>query len=124
MASKPATDRPTQPLSATRGVCSGRCVGRLGDRQAGQQLLGGGLDECAAVCLAGLGGLDDVDRDRAHLAGDDDADWDALWWVRADGRGRVLAPEESEARSTTELLGQRYPQQRAVGSVLAVDVEP
>ena len=53
----------------------------------------------------------------------DDADWDALWWVRADGRGRVLAAEESEARSATDSLGQRYPQQRAVGSVLAVDVE-
>ena len=53
----------------------------------------------------------------------EDADWDALWWVRADGRGRVLAPEELEARSATELLGQRYPQQRAAGSVLAVDVE-
>ena len=28
----------------------------------------------------------------------DDADWTALWWVRADGVGRVLAPEEPEAR--------------------------
>ena len=39
MASKRATDQPTQPLSDTRGDCSGRCVGRLGERQAGQQLL-------------------------------------------------------------------------------------
>ena len=25
----------------------------------------------------------------------DDADWDALWWVRAEGRGRVLEPDTS-----------------------------
>ncbi len=53
----------------------------------------------------------------------DDADWDALWWVRADGRGRVLEPEADEARRAIALLGRRYPQQHAVGSVLAVDVE-
>ncbi|MFL5863487.1 MAG: TIGR03668 family PPOX class F420-dependent oxidoreductase [Solirubrobacteraceae bacterium] len=54
----------------------------------------------------------------------DDADWDALWWVRADGRGRVLDPaQDEEARRAVELLRGRYPQQRAVGAVLAVDVE-
>ena len=49
-------------------------------------------------------------------------EWSALWWVRADGRGRVLAPEEAEARGAVELLAERYPQQRAAGAVLAVDV--
>ncbi len=53
----------------------------------------------------------------------DDTDWDALWWVRADGRGRVLAPDDEEARRAVELLRERYPQQRAAGAVLAVDVE-
>ncbi len=53
----------------------------------------------------------------------DDADWDALWWVRADGQGRVLEPSEPEARRAVALLRQRYPQQRAAGAVLAVDVE-
>ncbi len=53
----------------------------------------------------------------------DDADWDALWWARADGRGRVLEPEAPEARHAIALLRARYPQQVAVGSVLAVDVE-
>jgi PPOX class probable F420-dependent enzyme len=52
-----------------------------------------------------------------------DADWTALWWVRADGLGRVLDPEEREAQHAIALLGQRYPQQRATGAVLAVDVE-
>jgi PPOX class probable F420-dependent enzyme len=53
----------------------------------------------------------------------DDADWTALWWVRADGLGRVLDPEAPEAQRAIALLGERYPQQRATGAVLAVDVE-
>ena len=53
----------------------------------------------------------------------DDTDWDALWWARADGRGRVLDAAEPEARGAVARLSERYPQQRAVGEVLAVDVE-
>jgi PPOX class probable F420-dependent enzyme len=53
----------------------------------------------------------------------DDADWEALWWARADGRGRVLDPMEAEARHAVELLRGRYPRLRAVGEVLAVDVD-
>jgi PPOX class probable F420-dependent enzyme len=53
----------------------------------------------------------------------DDSDWDALWWVRADGRGRVLDPGCDEAHHAVALLAARYPQQRAAGAVLAVDVE-
>jgi PPOX class probable F420-dependent enzyme len=50
-------------------------------------------------------------------------DWRALWWVRADGRARVLQPENPEAGHAVALLKRRYPQQRTVGAVLAVDVE-
>ena len=53
----------------------------------------------------------------------DEEDWSRLWWVRADGRGRVLGPDEAEARRAVELLHERYPQQRADGEVLAVEVE-
>jgi PPOX class probable F420-dependent enzyme len=53
----------------------------------------------------------------------DDADWGALWWVRADGIARVLGLDEREAGRALELLAERYPQQRAVGPVLAIDVE-
>ncbi len=49
-------------------------------------------------------------------------DWDALWWVRADGRGRVLEGDQPEAREAIDRLRERYPQQRATGVVLAVDV--
>jgi PPOX class probable F420-dependent enzyme len=58
----------------------------------------------------------------------DDADWTALWWVRADGAARVMQPEEpeaQEARFAVGLLMRRYPQYRAQppsGPVLAVSV--
>jgi PPOX class probable F420-dependent enzyme len=50
-------------------------------------------------------------------------DWSALWWVRADGHGRVLDPGDDEAQRATGLLRRRYPQQRVIGAVLAVDVD-
>jgi PPOX class probable F420-dependent enzyme len=53
----------------------------------------------------------------------DDEDWAALWWARADGRGRVLAPDDPEAGRAVALLRERYPQQRDAGEVLAVEVE-
>jgi PPOX class probable F420-dependent enzyme len=53
----------------------------------------------------------------------DDADWSALWWVRADGTARVLDADQAEARGAIGLLGERYPQQRATGPVMAVDVK-
>ena len=55
----------------------------------------------------------------------DDADWDALWWVRADGTGRVVQPDAPDAARAVELLQARYPQYRAhppAGPVLVVDV--
>ena len=57
------------------------------------------------------------------LADHYDQDWTELWWARADGRGRVLDPAEPEAREAIEELRRRYPQQRAAGAVLAVDVQ-
>ena len=48
-----------------------------------------------------------------------DEDWTALWWVRADGVADVL----DASQAAVALLRDRYPQQRAVGSVLAVTVE-
>ncbi len=53
----------------------------------------------------------------------DDADWGALWWVRADGAARVLELTAPEACDAVELLSERYPQQRPTGPVLAIDVE-
>ena len=53
-------------------------------------------------------------------------DWTALWWVRADGVARVLAPEDEEAVRAVDRLVARYAQYREArphGPVLAVDVE-
>src|SRR5689334_20674179 len=52
-------------------------------------------------------------------------DWAALWWVRADGTGRILDATGAEARVGLDRLADRYPQYRTqppVGPVLAVDV--
>ena len=53
----------------------------------------------------------------------DDEDWEALWWARADGRGRVLDPALPEAREALRRLAARYPRFAATGEVLAIDVE-
>jgi len=58
----------------------------------------------------------------------DDADWDALWWVRADGRARVTdgVADREEVGHALDLLTSRYSQYRAQpppGPVLAVDVD-
>ena len=53
-------------------------------------------------------------------------DWTALWWARADGTARVLAPGPDADRAIT-LLVERYPQyrgdQRPAGPVVAIAVE-
>jgi PPOX class probable F420-dependent enzyme len=52
-------------------------------------------------------------------------DWDALWWVRADGSGRILDASEPEARDAITRLAVRYSAYRARpprGPVVAIDV--
>jgi PPOX class probable F420-dependent enzyme len=54
-----------------------------------------------------------------------DDDWNTLWWVRADGSGRIVAPGEPEGRDAVARLLARYFQYRARpphGPVLAIDV--
>ncbi|HWF72848.1 MAG TPA: TIGR03668 family PPOX class F420-dependent oxidoreductase, partial [Solirubrobacteraceae bacterium] len=65
---------------------------------------------------------------RVAVLGDhyEDEDWGALWWVRADGRGRILDAGAEEARHAVDLLSARYAPYRQTppsGPVLAVDVE-
>jgi PPOX class probable F420-dependent enzyme len=55
----------------------------------------------------------------------EDEDWAALWWVRAEGRARVLDHDSVEARRAVELLCGRYTPYRETppaGPVLAIDV--
>ncbi len=57
------------------------------------------------------------------LADHYDEDWSALWWVRGDGRARVLDSGCAEAKRAIARLCERYPQQQVTGAVLALDVE-
>jgi PPOX class probable F420-dependent enzyme len=53
-------------------------------------------------------------------------DWESLWWVRADGTGRVLDATDAEGREALALLSARHAQYREqppAGPVLAIDVE-
>jgi PPOX class probable F420-dependent enzyme len=62
----------------------------------------------------------------ALLADHYEDDWQALWWVRADGTGRVLDAAAPEARDAVARLTRRYAQYRTeppAGPVLAVDVD-
>ena len=55
----------------------------------------------------------------------DDADWSALWWVRADGTATVLAPGASRHDGARALLMAKYPQYRTAlppAPVVAIDV--
>jgi PPOX class probable F420-dependent enzyme len=69
-----------------------------------------------------------AENPRASLLVDhyEDDDWSRLWWVRADGTGRVLDAATPEAARALDLLASRYAQyrtERPEGPVLAVDVE-
>ena len=55
-----------------------------------------------------------------------DDDWSALWWVRADGRGRILDAAHDESRDAIARLTTKYRQYREQppgGPVLAIDVD-
>ncbi len=56
----------------------------------------------------------------------DDTDWSVLWWVRADGRARVLDDDGPQMAHALDLLAERYEQyreRRPEGPVVALDVE-
>jgi PPOX class probable F420-dependent enzyme len=55
-----------------------------------------------------------------------DEDWESLWWVRADGAGRVLDPATPEAAAALRQLAGKYSRYRSqppAGPVLAIDVD-
>ena len=59
----------------------------------------------------------------------DDEDWEALWWVRADGEARVLrtddpAAERDRARAVAALVDRYalYRRRPPAGSAIAIDV--
>jgi len=43
-----------------------------------------------------------------------EADWARLWWLRLDGRARVVAPDEIDAGPIERALRAKYPQYRTL----------
>lgn len=64
---------------------------------------------------------------RVALLADAYADeWTTLWWVRADGVGRVVDPTDSAAAHAVDVLAGKYTQYRQIrptGPVIVIDVE-
>jgi len=53
-------------------------------------------------------------------------DWGALWWVRADGRARIVQADTAEGTAAVDALAARYAPYRQTppaGPVVVVDVE-
>jgi PPOX class probable F420-dependent enzyme len=64
----------------------------------------------------------------AVLADHYDDDWAQLWWVRADGSARIVAPDEDPSLRASALsaLAARYPPYRdrpPTGPVVVIDVQ-
>ena len=60
------------------------------------------------------------------LADHYEEDWGALWWVRADGRARVIDRDDDAAGAGLEALAARYAPYRerpVVGPLIAIAVE-
>jgi PPOX class probable F420-dependent enzyme len=73
-----------------------------------------------------LARLRDIRRDArvAVLVDHSEEDWSALWWVRADGRARVV--DAADARDALDALAAKYAQyaaRRPDGPVVIIDVE-
>ena len=67
-----------------------------------------------------------VNAQAALLVDHYEDDWEALWWVRAEGLARILTADTPEGTTALGLLADRYPQYRTsppAGPVVAIDVE-
>ncbi len=65
-------------------------------------------------------------RPRASLLVDHyDEDWASLWWVRADGAGRVVAagPERDRALDLLAAKYDQYARQRPPGAVVVIEID-
>lgn len=87
------------------------------------------VDDLKPKTTLALGRLDDVRATgRASLVVDhEDEDWRRLWWVRGDGRARILDPssDAQERSRALDLLAAKYPPYRdrpPPGAVVALDV--
>ncbi len=132
---------PTLDTIVARDLVAGARVGRLGTvTPAGEPHL---VPCCFAVIgetvvsvvdgkpksTGQLRRLDNIrSRPNAALLVDRyDDDWTQLWWVRVDGRARVLGGAEGEEyRVGVDALADKYPQYRAdrpTGALVIIDVD-
>lgn len=88
------------------------------------------VDDLKPKSTLALGRLDDVRAtERVSLLVDhDDDDWQRLWWVRLDGRARILDPslDADERARAVDLLAAQHPPYRdrpPPGAVVAVQIE-
>ena len=112
----PDTEPDANIRRAGEDIAAGETVLRAGDR----------LEPAAVGVAASVGRatLSCALRPRVALLVDHYAeDWDTLWWVRADGAGRVLDTDDPEAVRAAELLAARYERFALRGAVLAVEVD-
>lgn len=125
-----------------------RCWGLLGSARVARlaTVAADGRPSAVPVCFVAIGGViyhavdhkpkatrrlarleHIVAEPRAALLADhyDDVDWSVLWWVRADGRARVL-DDGPHAAHALDLLAERYAQyreRRPEGPVVALEVQ-
>jgi PPOX class probable F420-dependent enzyme len=76
---------------------------------------GGRLQRLANIEATGRAGL---------LVDAYDEDWSRLWWIRLDGRGRVVTDPAEATRAVDALVAKyrQYADRRPDGPVIAVDV--
>lgn len=78
------------------------------------QLIWSAVDDVKPKRTRALARLDQIAAEPrvSVLADHYEEDWSALWWVRADGRARVLDRDDPAAANGLQALAARYPPYR------------
>ncbi len=86
------------------------------------------VDDVKPKRTVALARLDQIAADArvSVLADHYEEDWSALWWVRADGRARVIDRDDTDAQPGLRALADRYPPYRdraPVGPLIVICVQ-